>query len=93
MIIRYAKFTANINNLGLFKKSLSAIFFYKTNPEPPLQHQNKIIKKQRKKDLQEAIVTAGEIRAGFRTKVAYGDFLKRPEKFPMQSSFILNNRD
>ena len=60
----------------IIKKSPQAIFFDEINPKSFLQHMDGIKKKPREKGfLQEEMVTS----LVSQTKIAYGDFLKRPE--------------
>ena len=53
------------------------IFFGKTNPESPFQYQGVIKKETKKRISQKAIVTVVASELVSRTKIAYGDFLKR----------------
>ena len=58
------------------------VFCGETNPKCPFQHQDGQKKKtKRKKISQEVIVTAGGTRLVSQTKIAYSDFLKRPNFF------------
>ena len=53
------------------------IFFGKTNPEFPIQYQGVKKKETKKRISQKTIVTVVASKLVSRTKIAYGDFLKR----------------
>ena len=59
---------AELDDSGLFKKSLQVIYFSGTNPESPFQYQYGILKKLQ-----------GGSGLVLQIKFAYCDFLKRPD--------------
>ena len=80
--------TLNCEKMGLFKKSLLAIFF---NVESPFQHQHGIKKKTRKNGSLK-LLTSGVFGLVWQTKITYSDFLKTQKNKTVNFDDISNKK-